>query len=154
LYTPADGSKLTLGGYEMVKPLKVGVKLGTGVPPGYLWTVGYLSVASGEASKFLNAEQHAHAIDLVRSLASEEHPTHPKTVDVDAVEDFYELKDKGGILGKINLRIYFIIEPSTRQIIILSAFNKKIEDQMPGWLKIRVKNRLRRFRNGEFGSLL
>ncbi len=105
----------------MVKPLKVGLKAGAGPLPGYLWDVGYLSVARDEAMSFLNDEQYAHAVDLVRALASEADPSHPSTVTVEAVEDFLELKDKGGVLGKINLRIYFTINSKEKVIIIIAA---------------------------------
>ncbi len=105
----------------MVKPLKVGLKAGAGPLPGYSWNVAYLSVARDEAMGFLNDEQYAHSVDLVRALASEPDPTHPMTVTVETVEDFYELKDKGGVLGKINLRIYFVVERRDKTILIISA---------------------------------
>lgn len=115
--------------------------------------VYYLSVAREEAEGFLNGEQYAHAVDLVRALASEADPTHPVTVTVEAVEDFYELKDKGGILGKINLRIYFMASSKDRAIVVLGAIKKETEGQTPMWVKIRIRNRLRKFREGEFGRL-
>ncbi|MGE3107327.1 MAG: hypothetical protein AB7G11_14015 [Phycisphaerales bacterium] len=137
----------------MTKPLKVGVRAGAGPLPGYLWSVYYLTVARDEAMGFLNDGQYAHAVDLVRALASEADPTHPATVTVEAVEDFHELKDKGGILGKINLRLYFTVSPKEKAIVILAAIKKEAEGQTPGWVKIRVRNRLRKFREGEFGRL-
>jgi hypothetical protein len=72
----------------MVKPLKVGLKAGAGPLPGYCWNVSYLSVAREEAMSFLNDEQYAHAVDLVRALASEKDPSHPSTVRVETVENF------------------------------------------------------------------
>jgi hypothetical protein len=137
----------------MVKPLKVGLKAGAGPLPGYSWHVGYLSVARDEAMGFLNDEQYAHAVDLVRALASEVDPSHPSTVTVEAVEDFFELKDKGGVLGKINLRIYFTINREEKAIVIIAAIKKEAEGQTPSWVKIRVRNRLRKFHAGEFGRL-
>lgn len=137
----------------MAKPFKVGLQAGAGPLPGYLWLVYYLSVAREEAEGFLNGEQYAHAVDLVRALASEADPTHPVTVTVEAVEDFYELKDKGGILGKINLRIYFMASSKDRAIVVLGAIKKETEGQTPMWVKIRIRNRLRKFREGEFGRL-
>jgi hypothetical protein len=46
----------------------------------------------------------------VKELAMEVDPTHPATVTVEAIEDFYELKEKGGILGKKNIRVFFGID--------------------------------------------
>lgn len=137
----------------MVKPLKVGLKAGAGPLPGYLWHVGYLSVARDEAAAFLNDEQYAHAVDLVRALASEADPSHPLTVTVEAVDNFFELKDKGGVLGKINLRIYFTFDSEQKTIVILAAIKKEAEGQTPTWVKTRVRHRLRKFHSGEFGRL-
>lgn len=137
----------------MVKPLKIGLKAGAGPLPGYQWTVAFLSVARDEAMGFLNDEQYAHVVDLLRALALEDDPSHPSTVTVEKVEHFYELKDKGGVLGKINLRVYFTIDTKENAIVIIAAIKKEAEGQTPVWVKIRVRNRLRKFREGEFGRL-
>jgi len=137
----------------MAKALKVGIRAGAGPLPGYLWSVYFLSSARDEAMDFLNDEQYAHAVDLVRSLASEQDPTHPVTVTVEAVEDYWELKDKGGVLGKINLRIYFTMNAKNKSIVILVAIKKEDDGQTPNWAKTRVRYRLRKFREGEFGRL-
>ncbi|MCX5689769.1 MAG: hypothetical protein NTV94_08305 [Planctomycetota bacterium] len=137
----------------MVNPLKVGLRAGAGPLPGYAWTVAYLSIARDEAMDFLNDEQYAHAVDLVRALASEADPSHASVVTVEAIENFLELKDKGGVLGKINLRIYFIIDRGKKAIVILAAIKKEADGQTPTWVKIRVRNRLRKFLAGEFGQL-
>jgi hypothetical protein len=137
----------------MAKPLKVGVQAGAGPLPGYLWSVYYLSSARDEAMGFLNEAQYAHVVDLVRALASEPDPTHPVTVTVKAVEDFYELKDKGGVLGKINLRVYFTVNSKEKAIVVLAAIKKEEDGQTPNWAKTRVRYRLRKFHAGEFGHL-
>ncbi|MCW5775080.1 MAG: hypothetical protein KIS87_01365 [Phycisphaeraceae bacterium] len=138
----------------MAKPLRVGIREGAGPLPGYLWSVYYLSVARDEAMAFLNGGQYAHVVDLVRALATEPDPSHPTTVTVEAIEDFYELKDKGGILGKINLRVYFTLNSKEKAIVILGAIKKEADGQAPAWVKIRIRNRLRKFRNGDFGRLV
>jgi hypothetical protein len=137
----------------MAKLIKVGVQAGAGPLPGYLWSVHYLSSARDEAMGFLNDAQYAHVVDLVRSLAAEPDPTHPVTVTVEAVEDFFELKDKGGVLGKINLRVYFTVSQKEEAIVILAAIKKEMDGQTPNWVKTRVRYRLRKFREGEFGRL-
>ena len=35
---------------------------------------------------------------------------HPLSVEVKSIEDYHELRDKGGALGKINFRAYFFID--------------------------------------------
>jgi hypothetical protein len=135
------------------KPVKVGVKVGGGPPPGFIWNVSFFGIALDEADQILTSDQKEHAKDLVRELAREEHPTHPRSVSVDQVEDFYEIRDKGGILGKINLRIFFSIEVDYKTILILAVVKKEADGQTPTWMKVRVRNRLRRFRKGDFRSL-
>ena len=124
-----------------------------GVPPGYLWNVPYLTLARDEAMGFLNEEQYAHVVDLLGALASEPSPTHANLVAVEAVEDFYELKDKGGILGKINLRVFFTVVPEEKAIVVLGAIKKESDGQTPTWAKTRIRYRLRKFHGGDFGRL-
>src|SRR5262245_7895758 len=87
------------------KPVKVGVKEGEGPPPGYKWSVDVLDHAFTEAMAFLDEDQYAHVAGQVRELATEDEPTRSSTVDVRPIEDFYEIRDKGGILRKINVRL-------------------------------------------------
>ena len=135
----------------MAKELKKGLNAGGGRPPGYLWSVHYLSVARAEAMDFLNDEQYAHVTDLLRTLASEVDPTHALMVTVQGVEDFYELKDKGGLLGKINLRVFFTVLFKEKAIVVVGAIKKEAEGQTPVWAKSRIRFRLRRFKGGDFG---
>lgn len=137
----------------MAKPLKVGLLAGAGPLPGFLWSVHYLSSARDDAMGFLDEAQYAHVVDLFRALACEPDPTHPLTVTVQAVDDFYELKDKGGVLGKINLRVYFTVVAKEKAILVVAAIKKEEEGQTPGWAKTRVRYRLRKFHEGAFGPL-
>lgn len=137
----------------MAKAMHVGVREGGGPPPGFDWSVCYLSIARAEAQAFLSEEQYAHAADLTKALAAEPNPRRPATVSVDQIEQFFELRDKGGVLGKINLRIYFVVEDDARTILVLGAIKKEAEGQTPEWVKIRIRGRLRKYRAGEYGRL-
>lgn len=134
------------------KAVKTGLRAGGGPPPGYHWSVHYLSAARNEAHGFLTDVQYAHVIDLFKALASEPDPTHPVTVTVETIENYYELKDKGGVLGKINLRVYFTVFEKERAIVVLAAIKKEADGQAPRWVKTRVRVRLRRFRESGFGG--
>lgn len=81
--------------------VKVGVREGGGPPPGYRWTVHILNVAFVEAMDLLDADQYQHAAQQVRELAREDDPSHSVTQSVDSIEAFFELRDKGGILGNM-----------------------------------------------------
>ena len=136
----------------MAQSIRIGVQAGAGPAPGYLWTVYYLKAARDEAEKFLNDAQYAHAADLIRTLDAEAAPTHPATLSVDAVEDIFEVRDKGGILGKINLRIFFIVRADAKAIVVGGAIKKEADGQTPSWAKIRMRARLRRLNEHGFGG--
>jgi hypothetical protein len=97
------------------KQVKVGVRVGGGIPPGYQWNVGILDFAYGEVTGFLTEAQYQHVAMQVKELARTESPSHCATVSVDVIEDFHELREKGGILGKINVRIFLaFVKPRIR----------------------------------------
>jgi hypothetical protein len=111
------------------------------------WELGYLEVAEKEARKLLTKDQYIHALELFDDLAHETDPTRSQTQDVRRIEDFYELRDKGGILGNINLRVYFTVIENRRLILALAVYKKEEEDQTPEHIKIKVRNRLRATKN-------
>jgi hypothetical protein len=111
-----------------------------------IWELGYLEVVAKEGKKFLNEEQYFHAIHLCEELACESNPALSETQDVSKIDEFYELRDKGGILGNINLRIYFALfdkEVQRKIIVVLAAYKKEDEHQVAQHIIIRVRNRLR-----------
>ena len=107
------------------------------------WELGYLEAAERDAKRFLTEEQYVHAIQLFEDLAYESDPTKSETQDVRKIFEFYELRDKGGILGKINLRIYFTIIEEKKLILVLATYKKEDDGQVPPHIVIRVRNRLR-----------
>jgi len=133
------------------KAVRIGLNAGDGPPPGYLWHVSFLTLAHDEAQAILDQAQYAHVVDEIRALASENDPTRAETVSVDAIETYYELRMKGGALGKINLRVFFTVLTERRRIVILGVIKKEAEGQTPVWAKVRTRVRLRRLLAGEFG---
>jgi hypothetical protein len=123
--------------------VKTGVKLGGGPPPGYKWNVAVLGIADDEADDFLSVDQYRHLKAQVQELATQDDPTHSDTVDVRQVEDFYEIRDKGGVLGKINARVFFSIHHQSRTIVVLGAIKKENEGQTPIAVRISMKRRFR-----------
>lgn len=125
------------------KPVKVGVKVGGGPPPGYLWNVAILNVAYHEAMTVLSEVQYEHVAAQIRELAKQGDPTHSDGIDVRPIEDFHELRDKGGILAKINIRVFFFLHKESRTIAILGAMNKKNDGATPLGDRRRMKRRMR-----------
>lgn len=134
----------------MEKKVKVGVQRQP--QHGYRWAVEFLATAEHEAFRFLGRAQYEHVVDQVRSLAHEPDPARPVTVDVRRVSDFYELREKGGPLGKINVRVFFIIETERRTIVLLGAIKKENEGSTPPATVRTMTRRARRYRAGEYGT--
>ena len=108
-----------------------------------LWDLEYVDIASKEARRFLDERQFAHAVDLCTQLAREPIPGNADLVDVERIEDFFELRDKGGVLGKINLRIYFAVLDSDKTIVILGCWKKEAEGKVPHHKIVCMRSRLR-----------
>ncbi len=125
------------------KAVKVGVKQGGGPPPGYQWNVDRLEQAFSEAMGFLNEDQYCHMAAQVRELARQEDPTHRETVDVRPIESFHELRDKGGILGKLNVRVFFFVHKPSRLIVVLGAIKKENDGPIPTGDKLTMRRRRR-----------
>jgi phage-related protein len=119
------------------------VKVGGGPPPGYLWNADVLDCGHEEAMDFLDTEQYAHLAAQVRELATQDDPTHSETIDVRENDGFYEIRDKGGALGKINARVFFFVRKSSRKIVVLGAINKKNDGQTPIGDRRRMQRRMK-----------
>jgi len=133
--------------------MKVVANQGGGQDPGYEWSVLTLNVAHDEAAKMLTADQYDHEADLVKQLARHADPTHSSTLSVCAVEDFYELRDKGGVLGNMNVRTFFCLDrkAKARAIIVLGVIKKQNDGPTPLGDKIRMRYRKRKYEEGVYG---
>jgi hypothetical protein len=136
------------------KEVKVGVQEGGGPEPGYLWTVLVLDVAFDEAHNILTDPQYEHMARQIKDLATERQPSHSQLCDVDQIEDFYELRDKGGILGPKNVRVFFGIDTrgETHNILVLGAILKQNNGPTPQGDKLRMRRRWRKYLAGEYSS--
>lgn len=108
-----------------------------------LWRLGYLDVAAKDAKKFLTEDQYAHAVQLFDVLAADVNPRTSQALEIESIEDLFELKDKGGILGKINLRVYFAVIDERHLILALGAYKKEDDGKTPSHIRVRIRNRLR-----------
>lgn len=66
-----------------------------------VWDLGYLDAAAKDARRFLAEAQYAHIVQQFDDLAGESDPAQSDTVDVRPIDDFFELRDKGGLLGRL-----------------------------------------------------
>lgn len=101
-------------------------------------TVVVLSVANAEGRDFLTDVQYLHAVDLVRQLVGFGVQRFETSLTIEKIQDFWELKDKGGVLGKINLRVYFAHVVDRNEIVVLSAYKKEDNGKAPGHILVRL----------------
>jgi hypothetical protein len=135
------------------KPLKVGVWEGGGSPMGYLWTVAILDIAFEEALATVGERGYSHFAMQFKIMATSSDPTHCEEVDVRSVEDFYEVRDGGGVCGNVNVRVFFGMDMERRTIITLGTIKKQNNGPTPQGTKITMRRRLRCYRNGDYGFL-
>jgi hypothetical protein len=136
--------------WSMGRSVKVGVHRGDGVPP-YVWHVWLLELAYREAVKFLDDDQYHHMAEQVQELARERDPTHPQAQEVVPIEGFWELRDKGGPLGRLNVRVFFWIDRERSAIVVLGAICKKADGKTPTGDRRRMSRRIRKYRDGDYG---
>jgi hypothetical protein len=153
LYAVSKWPVSGLGKKMAKKPVKVGVQRGGGPPPGYRWTVRILDSAYDEAMSFLNQDQYQHIASQIKALAREQDPTHSVSQSIDAIEDFHELRDKGGILGGVNVRVFFFLNRSQSELIVLGAIKKQNDGPTPRGDKFRMARRKRKYLHGEFEAM-
>jgi len=136
----------------MSNEIKVGVRRGSGPPPGYLWTVFLLDFVHDEAMKFLTPAQYEHVSGLVRELATSDDPTHPVGLSVSSIEDFHELRDRAGVLGGLNVRVFFYFDKQIAAIVVLGAIAKQNNGKTPVGDRIRMQRRKRKYVSGDYGN--
>jgi len=64
--------------------------------------------------------------------------------------DFWELKAKGGTLGRKNMRVYFRHDDKNNDIVVLHTYKKEDDGQSPPHIQIRLKNRWKCYKRGDF----
>jgi hypothetical protein len=134
------------------KPMSVGVREGGGPPPGYRWSVWIVSLAFDEAMSFLTPVQYEHLAMQFKELALQDDPTHSVSVSVRSMapESYYELRDKGGVLGNINVRVFFGVDKESRAIVVMGTISKKNDGPTPIGDVIRIRRRWRKYQNNEY----
>lgn len=111
--------------------------------------VEFLQVADDDARRCLNGLQNAYAVRIARKLKDWGDVEALSCLRIEAVEDFYELKLKGNVLGKINLRVYFAYLQECNTIMILGVYIKNEEGKTPKYVLIKMRARLRQVNKSE-----
>lgn len=132
------------------RKLRIGVKSGGGPPPGYKWNVVIPNIAVEEAYKSFGDDGYWHLAMQVQELAREDDPTHPSTLSVDAIANFHELRESGGVLGNVSARVFFHVNKETHVLLILGTIKKKNNGATRTADRLKMARRLRRYLRGEF----
>ncbi len=132
--------------------LKTAAKEGDGPPPGYQWSIEIFNAAIKEGKTLLNSDQMLHIKQQLRELAQHVEPARSDTLSIDKIESFYELRDKGGILGNMNVRVFFGVDKPRRCLIVLGVVKKENNEPTPNGDKIRMRRRWRKYTQGEFDT--
>jgi hypothetical protein len=110
------------------------------------WTVVVLEVARKEGHKILSTLQYDHMVEVLKRLEDFGNPEETADLDIEPISSFYELKEKGGLLGRINLRVYFGVIPKRRELVIAKTYKKEEMGAAPRHVVISVEDRLEQYK--------
>lgn len=118
-------------------------------------TVVVLEAAKKEGRAFLTPGQYEHIVQLEQELVEFGSSKLRPDLDIRQLEGtLWELRDKGGVLGKKNVRVYFAFLSERHEIVVLSTYKKEDDGPLPRHIVIRVKNRLRHYCAGSLDESL
>ncbi|MFH1922046.1 MAG: hypothetical protein ABIP48_19445 [Planctomycetota bacterium] len=112
------------------------------------WIVVVLKVAKREGRKILTDLQYDHIVDILKRLVDFGNPEEMADLDIKPIGSFYELKEKWGVLGRINLRVYFGTISEDHELVIAKTYKKEDDGPTPRHIVILVEERLEEYRAG------
>jgi hypothetical protein len=62
------------------------------------------------------------------------------------------LRDTGGVLGGLNVRVFFCLDKKRSALVVLGTIKKQNNGPTPKGARIRMARRKRKYFNGEFGE--
>lgn len=107
------------------------------------------TIVRKESREFLEIGQYIHMTDLIKQLSGFGRREYESELRIEKFHEFWELKDKGGVLGRKNVRIYFSHEQDINEIVVLHAHKKEADGKPSPNMRFRLRNRLRLYRSGE-----
>jgi len=102
-----------------------------------------LPIAAKEGWNELTPGQYLHVKDHVKQLVGFGRKEFDTSITIAPFGEFWELKIKGGVLGKKNIRVYFKHHQSANEIVVLHTYKKEDDGQAPRHIPIKLKNRFK-----------
>ncbi len=95
-------------------------------------TVRVIGYAQKEGRTILkNDGKYQHIVDIEKRLVDFGNLEETCDLDIRSFHEFFELRERGGLLGNINLRVFFAHLPERNEIVILKTYKKERNDQTP-----------------------
>jgi len=102
-----------------------------------------LKVAMREGQDILTPNGYAEVAKLLRTRLPEfGNRKAMADLDIRPFGEFWELRLKGGYVGKINLRVYFADVPARGEIVVLKAYKKEEGGRTSPYVMITLEDRL------------
>ena len=113
-----------------------------------------IGIAAKEGWEELTPGQYLHLKDLVKQLVGVGRKEYESHLNIGPFGDFWELKEKGGTLGRKNMRVYFRFDSNVNDVVVLHTYKKEDDGQAPPHIKTRLKNRWNCYLRGDFDDSL
>jgi hypothetical protein len=112
------------------------------------WELVVLPVVKKEGHKILSDVQYDHVVEVLKRLVDFGNKEEIGDLDIKPIQSFFEPKEKGGLLGRINLRVYFGTFPEENKLVIAKAYKKDEEGPPPRHIVLLVQDRLEQYKAG------
>jgi hypothetical protein len=107
--------------------------------------LAFLRKAASEGQRELDPVPYAYAVRMAEKLRHWGDIEEMRLLRIAPVENFFELKLKGNVLGKTNIRVFFGVfdTPGRKTVVVLGGYKKEDEDELPRHIVLSMKNRRR-----------
>lgn len=112
-------------------------------------TVVVLAEAKAEGRRFLFDEQYWHVATVEQRLTEFGDPRAMSDLRIEKFGPFWELKLKGGLLKRLNVRVYFASVAARREIVILKTYKKEEDRKVYSGLSELLEDRLEDYLAGQ-----
>ena len=111
-----------------------------------------IGIAAKEGHDELTPGQYLHVKDEVKQLVGFGRRDFDSLLRIEKLGEFWELKEKGGTLGKKNIRVYFKFNKADNEVVVLHTYKKEDDGPAPPHVILKLRNRWRLYQRGDFNE--